>query len=109
MLTFYVGLINFLKRKGRSPKQVSPARTLATMPRGRSGSISAMTLAGDGVYLIRKVPYAERIPVGMRTPIATARKAIATERLPPALSPHTQIFSAVVPSKCAFLIAQQYA
>ena len=69
--------------------------------------MSAMTRAGDGVYRIRNVPYADKIPVGMRTPIATARSAMAMDRLPPALSPHMQIFSAVVPSKCAFLIAQQ--
>jgi len=77
--------------------QYRPARHLDNTPRGKSGSISERSLDGDGAYLTRKQPYTARMPSGTRTPYDRARNAVATARVPPALSPTIQTFLAVDP------------
>lgn len=73
------------------------------MPTGSKASIILIVREGDGMYCIYVGVYTATIPSGSLILSCIARNMVANSRLPPALSPTTAIFLAVVPDKILVL------
>lgn len=75
-----------------------PSKHVVRIPTGSKASIILSVREGEGMYCMYTGVYTATSPSGSLRSLSIAFSTAAKSRLPPALSPTTTIFSAVVPT-----------